>query len=77
VLGHAGKQLKLGHGKPQRGVGRACGPAHGPPQPGHDVGQHRADLFLADLFLADLFLADLFLACLFLACLFRRWPFAL
>jgi hypothetical protein len=49
VFGYAGEQLKLGHGKFQGGVGRARRPAHGPPQPGHDAGQFRADLLPAYL----------------------------
>jgi hypothetical protein len=44
VLGHAGKQLELRHGKPESGVGRAGRAPHGSPQPGHDVGHFRPDL---------------------------------
>jgi hypothetical protein len=49
VLSDAGEQLELGHGKAEGGVGGARRPAHGPAQPGHDVGQIRADLLAADL----------------------------
>jgi hypothetical protein len=49
VLGDAGKQLELGHGKAEGGVGGARGPAHGPAQPGYDIGQFRADLLAAGL----------------------------
>jgi hypothetical protein len=49
VLGDAGEQLELGHGKAEGGVGGTRRPAHGPAQPGHDVGQFRADLLAADL----------------------------
>jgi hypothetical protein len=49
VLGDAGKQLELGHGKAEGGVGGARRPAHGPAQPGHDIGQLRADLLAAGL----------------------------
>ena len=49
MLGDAGKQLELGHGKAEGGVGGARGPAHGPAQPGYDIGQFRADLLAADL----------------------------
>jgi hypothetical protein len=47
VLGHAGKQLELRHGKPEGRVGRAGRATHGSPQPGHDVGHFRTDLLLA------------------------------
>jgi hypothetical protein len=47
VLGHAGKQLELGHGKPEGRVGRAGRAAHGSAQPGHDVGHLRTDLLPA------------------------------
>jgi hypothetical protein len=49
VFGDAGKQLELGHGKAEGGVGGARRPAHGPAQPGHDIGQLRADLLAAGL----------------------------
>ncbi len=49
VLGDAGEQLELGHGKAESGVGGSRRPAHGPAQPGYDVGQIRADLLAADL----------------------------
>jgi len=49
VLGDAGKQLELGHGKAEGGVGGARRPAHGPAQPGYDIGQLRATLLAADL----------------------------
>jgi hypothetical protein len=49
VLGDTGEQLELGHGKAEGRVGGACRPAHGPAQPGHDIGQIRADLLAADL----------------------------
>jgi hypothetical protein len=49
VLGDAGKQLELGHGKAEGGVGGARRPAHGPAQPGYDIGQLRANLLAADL----------------------------
>ena len=54
MLGDAGKQLELGHGKAEGGVGGASGPAHGPAQPGHDVGQLRADLLAPGLIWAYL-----------------------
>jgi hypothetical protein len=49
VLGDAGEQLELGHGEAESGVGGSRRPAHGPAQPGYDVGQIRADLLAADL----------------------------
>ena len=61
MFGHAGKQLELRHGEPQGGVGRAGGAAHGPPQPGHDIGQ-----LLADRLPVDLFMVYPVLACVFL-----------
>jgi hypothetical protein len=54
VLGDAGEQLELGHGKPEGGVGGPRGPAHGAAQPGHDVGQLRADLLAPGLICAYL-----------------------
>jgi hypothetical protein len=54
VLGDAGEQLELGHGKPEGGVGGPGRPAHGATQPGHDVGQLRADLLAPDLIWAYL-----------------------
>jgi hypothetical protein len=56
VLGDAGEQLELGHGKPESGVGGTFRPAHGPAQPGHDVGQLRADLLATGLIPACLLL---------------------
>jgi hypothetical protein len=53
VLGDAGKQLELGHGKAEGWVGGTRRPAHGPAQPGHDIGQLRADL-LAGLIRASI-----------------------
>jgi hypothetical protein len=55
VLGDAGKQLELGHGKAEGGVGGARRPAHGPAQPGYDIGQLRAALLAADLIRADIY----------------------
>jgi hypothetical protein len=49
VLGDAGEQLELGHGKPEGGVGGPRRPAHGAAQPGHDVGKLRADLLAPGL----------------------------
>ncbi|MGH3418175.1 MAG: hypothetical protein ACRDOD_01050 [Streptosporangiaceae bacterium] len=49
MLGDTGEQLKLGHGEAEGGVGSTRRPAHSPAQPGHDVGQIRADLLAADL----------------------------
>jgi hypothetical protein len=49
VLGDAGEQLELGHGKAESGVGGSRRPAHGPAQPGYDISQIRADLLAADL----------------------------
>jgi hypothetical protein len=49
VLGHAGEQFELGDGEAERGVGRARGPAHRTAQPGHDIGQFGADLFLREV----------------------------
>jgi hypothetical protein len=54
VLGDAGEQLELGHGKAEGGVGGARRPAHGPAQPGHDVGQFRADLLATGMISANL-----------------------
>jgi hypothetical protein len=54
VLGDAGKQLELGHGKAEGGIGGARRPAHGPAQPGHDIGQLRADLLAAGLIRASI-----------------------
>jgi hypothetical protein len=53
MLGDAGKQLELGHGKAEGGVGGARGPAHGPAQPGYDIGQLRANLLAAGLIRAS------------------------
>jgi hypothetical protein len=53
VLGDTGEQLELGHGKAEGRVGGARRPAHGPAQPGHDIGQIRADLLAADLIWAN------------------------
>jgi hypothetical protein len=53
VLGDAGKQLELGHGKAEGGIGGARRPAHGPAQPGHDIGELRADLLAAGLIRAS------------------------
>jgi len=49
MLGDTGEQLELGHGKAEGGVGGPRRPAHGPAQPGHDIGQLRADLLAAGL----------------------------
>jgi hypothetical protein len=49
VFGDAGEQLKLRYREPEGGVGRAGGPAHGPAQPGHDIGQLGADLLRTGL----------------------------
>jgi hypothetical protein len=49
MLGDTGEQLELGHGKAEGGVGGPRRPAHSPAQPGHDVGQLRADLLAAEL----------------------------
>jgi hypothetical protein len=46
MFGDTGEQLKLRDGKPQGRVGGPGGPAHGSPQPGHDVGHLRPDLLL-------------------------------
>jgi hypothetical protein len=54
VFGDAGKQLELGHGKAEGGVGGARRPAHGPAQPGYDIGQFRTDLLAADLIRASI-----------------------
>jgi hypothetical protein len=54
VFGDAGKQLELGHGKAEGGIGGARRPAHGPAQPGHDIGQLRADLLAAGLIRASI-----------------------
>ena len=80
MFGHAGKQLELRHGKPQGGVGRTGGAAHGPPQPGHDIGQHLADRFLACLLPVGLLVAcllpvGLLVVYLVLACVFWRRGF--
>jgi hypothetical protein len=53
VLGDTGEQLELSHGRAESGVGGARRSAHGPAQPGHDVGQIRADLLAADLIWAN------------------------
>jgi hypothetical protein len=68
VLGDAGEQLELGHGEPESRIGGACRPAHGPAQPGHDVGQLRADLLATGLICAFLIWAcgGLIPACLLL-----------
>jgi hypothetical protein len=49
VFGDAGKQLELSHGKTKGRIGGARRPAHGPAQPGHDIGQLRADLLATGL----------------------------
>jgi hypothetical protein len=54
VLGDAGKQLELGHGKAEGRIGGTRRPAHGPAQPGHDIGQLRADLLAAGLIRASI-----------------------
>jgi hypothetical protein len=71
VLGDAGEQLELGHGKAEGGVGGTRRPAHGPAQPGHDVGQLRADLLAADLLWTYLIWAYLLRAYLLQASLLR------
>jgi hypothetical protein len=49
VFGDAGKQLELGHGKAEGRIGGTRRPAHGTAQPGHNIGQLRADLLAADM----------------------------
>ena len=71
MLGDAGEELELGHGKPESGVGGACRPPHGAAKPGHDVSQLRSDLLATDLFAADLIRARLIRACLIRADLIR------
>src|SRR5690349_11909719 len=61
MLGDAGKQLELGHGQLEGGIGGARGPAHGPAQPGHEAGQLGADRLLAYLFLGYAALSGLHL----------------
>src|ERR1700683_4365228 len=47
MFADAGEQFELGYREPERGIGGTRGPAHRSPQPGHDVGQLGADLFLS------------------------------
>jgi len=44
MFGDAGEQLELGDGKAEGRIGGTRRPAHGPAQPGHNIGQLRADL---------------------------------
>ena len=49
MFGDAGKQLELGHGKAEGRIGGTRRPAHSPAQPGHNIGQLRADLLATGL----------------------------
>jgi hypothetical protein len=75
VLGDAGEQLELGHGKPEGGVGGPRRPAHSAAQPGHDVGQLRADLLAPGQLRADLLAPGLIWA--YLICVYLIWAYVI